>query len=259
MKPPVVIIGMGELGGEFARGFLRCGYPVIPVLRHMELASVAAETPFPETVLVTVPEADLHQVLGQLPKQWSDRVTLVQNELTPSHWQRHGLEEVTVAVVWFEKKPGKPLTDILFTPVYGPGDFLVLRALEKLGVETRRLNSEDELIFELARKSLYILTLNITALEVEASAGEIWYRHQQLARAVAVEVMMVLEPRFGRTLPGEKLIGAMVEGIDDCPDRPARGRRACQRLQGVIKEAGRKGLKVPTLERLAHHMLVKQP
>ncbi len=254
MKAPVVIVGMGELGGEFAKGFLRCGYPVVPVLRGMSLEQTAGEVPAPVLVVVTVAESDLHAVLAGLPENWRDRVALVQNELTPADWQRHGLDEVTVAVVWFEKKPDRPLTDILFTPIHGSRAMPLIEALGKLGVETRLLTGEDELIFELARKSLYILTLNITALEVDASAGQIWRRHRKLARLVAMEVMQVLELRFARSLPKEALIDAMSEGIDDFPDRPARGRRARQRLERIVGEAMSAGLKVPTLERIARQV-----
>ena len=38
MKSPVVLIGIGEMGGVFARGFLRAGYPVYPVTRQTDLA-----------------------------------------------------------------------------------------------------------------------------------------------------------------------------------------------------------------------------
>ncbi len=48
---------MGELGGEFAKGFLRCGYPVVPVLRGMSLEQTAGEVPSPVLVVVTVAEA----------------------------------------------------------------------------------------------------------------------------------------------------------------------------------------------------------
>lgn len=34
MNKAVVIIGIGELGRVFARGFLRLGYPVYPAVNH---------------------------------------------------------------------------------------------------------------------------------------------------------------------------------------------------------------------------------
>ncbi len=246
MKHPVVIIGMGELGGEFACGFLRGGYPVVPVLRGMAMAEVAV--PEPVLVLIAVAENDLQRVLEQLPMAWRDHIVLVQNELTPRDWQCHGLKNVTVAVVWFEKKPGKPLTDILFTPVFGPKAGVVIKTLNRVGVTTHLLASGEELIFELARKSLYILTLNIAALKIPVSAGEIWRHHNELACQVAGEVLQVLELRFGRPLPRQLLIEAMAAGIEDYPNRPARGRRAVERLERVLAEARDADLVLPVLE-----------
>ena len=60
MNKFVVIIGMGELGELFARGFLKLGYPVYPVLRSMQLATVVSAIPEPELVLLAVGEEDLH-------------------------------------------------------------------------------------------------------------------------------------------------------------------------------------------------------
>ena len=43
MKKPVVIIGIGEIGGVFARGLLRAGYPLVPVNRNDDIQQVAVE------------------------------------------------------------------------------------------------------------------------------------------------------------------------------------------------------------------------
>ena len=40
MSKIIVIIGMGELGELFPRGFLKLGHPVYPVLRNMQLSDV---------------------------------------------------------------------------------------------------------------------------------------------------------------------------------------------------------------------------
>lgn len=37
MKPPVVVIGIGEMGGVFARGYLKNGHPVYPVTRGSDM------------------------------------------------------------------------------------------------------------------------------------------------------------------------------------------------------------------------------
>ena len=63
---PVVLVGVGELGGYFAQGFLRTGYRVIPVRRQDSMATVAKNNPEPEVVIVAVAEADLDDVLANL-------------------------------------------------------------------------------------------------------------------------------------------------------------------------------------------------
>ena len=83
MKNSVVVIGMGEMGSVFARGFLRAGYPVIPLTRDMDMKTESQAIDNPELVVVAVGEADLHAVLEQLPEAWSDRLLLMQNELLP--------------------------------------------------------------------------------------------------------------------------------------------------------------------------------
>ena len=38
MKQPIVIVSIGELGGVFARAFLRNGLPVYPITRSMNIS-----------------------------------------------------------------------------------------------------------------------------------------------------------------------------------------------------------------------------
>jgi len=185
MKPPVVIIGISELGGVFARGFLRLGHPVYPVTRATPMVAVAEELPEPELVLVAVAEGDLPPRLAALPDTWRGRVGLLQNELLPIHWA--GIPEPTVISVWFEKKPGADLKVIIPSPVFGPWSELLAVALETLEIPTRILADSDELLFELVVKNLYILTTNIAGQDVGGTVGELWSRHRELARRVGEE------------------------------------------------------------------------
>ena len=66
MKTPIVILGIGELGGVFARGFLRMGHPVYPITRGMNIEQESARLPDPELVLITVGEQILHPILRQI-------------------------------------------------------------------------------------------------------------------------------------------------------------------------------------------------
>ncbi|VAW47845.1 hypothetical protein MNBD_GAMMA03-1946 [hydrothermal vent metagenome] len=50
MKNPIIVIGLGELGSVFARGFLKLGYPVQAINRTMSMQSVAQEIPNPTAI-----------------------------------------------------------------------------------------------------------------------------------------------------------------------------------------------------------------
>lgn len=104
MKQPVVLVGVGEMGGVFARGLLRLGHPVFPVIRSMHMDELAEELPDPEMVLIAVAENELQPVLRQVPESWRTRLALLQNELLPDDWR--GIPGPTVISVWFEKKKG---------------------------------------------------------------------------------------------------------------------------------------------------------
>ena len=118
MKEPVVLVGVGEMGGVLARGLLRLGHPVHPVTRALRLEDVARDVPQPALALVAVAEGDLADVLTDLPAPWRDRAGLLQNELLPDDWR--GLREPTVVSVWFEKKRGQDVKVIILPPKKAP-------------------------------------------------------------------------------------------------------------------------------------------
>jgi hypothetical protein len=247
MEVPIVLIGVGELGGVFARGALRCGHPVYPVTRGMNIKQEYRQIPDPALVLVTVGENDLHPVLEHVPEPWRNKLGLLQNELLPRDWQRHNLQNPTITVVWFEKKKGMDLTNVLYTSVYGPQAPLLARILEALEIPVRVLVDEDELLYEMMRKTVYILTVNIAGLITKGTVEDLWYRHQDLARAVAEEVITLQESLTRHSFSREKLITGMVEGIDDCPHRMCVGRSAVFRLQRALQHAREEGLGTPKL------------
>lgn len=250
MKAPVVIIGIGELAGVFAQGFLRCGYPVYPVTREMDINRECQQIPAPCLVLVTVPEHELHPVLEQLPTLWRTQVGLVQNELLPRDWRRHNLQNPTVTVVWFEKKKRQALTNILYSPIFGPNAAMISKALKVLDIPSPILDSEDTLLFELVRKATYIFTVNIAGLVRDCNVEELWNLHRSLVQEIADEVIDIEEWLTGQKLPREKLIAGMVEGIEDCPHRNCLGRRAFARLERVIGWAQEAGISVPKLSEI---------
>ncbi|BAO44007.1 ketopantoate reductase family protein [Thiolapillus brandeum] len=252
MKPPVVIIGVGEMGGVFARGFLRLGHPVYPVTRDQNLQQAATDIPNPEAVLIAVGEKDLPGVLEQLPDRWKDKVILLQNELLPADFAH--LPQATVISVWFEKKPGMDYKVIIPSPCFGPHCKLLGDALGKLDIPVKMLSGEDELLFELVLKNLYILTTNIAGLKTGGTVGELWSEHQDTARKVANEIITLQEQLTGTTFDRETLIQAMLAAFEGDPNHQCMGRSAPTRLERALNHAERENLELPGLMQLASEM-----
>lgn len=252
MNTPVVLIGLGEMGGVFARGFLRLGHPVHPVLRGTDMDQMATELPAPEAVVVAVGEKDLPATLEAVPQAWQNRLVLLQNELLPADFAH--LPEVTVISVWFEKKPGMDFKVILPSPAFGPRAPLLEAALATLGIPVRVLASEGELLFELVLKNLYILTTNIAGLRTGGTVGELWRDHRKLARQVAEDVIRLQETLTGETFDHRALIDAMLAAFEGDPEHKCKGRSAPARLERAIEHGRREGIDLPTLAQIASEM-----
>lgn len=258
MNAPVVVVGMGELGGVFARGLLKLGHPVFPVVRGMDLGRVAEQVPDPALVLVTVGENELGAALAQLPAAYRDRVGLVQNELLPRHWKEAGLTEPTVMVVWFEKKPSFEVRVLIPSPVYGPRAELMEAAVRTLGIPVERLGDADALERQLVAKNLYILVNNASGLEVGGTVDALWTTHRALADRVAEDVMAIQFALIERTLEPEPLIDVVLAGARGARDHKAVGRTAPERLRRALATADGLGLAVPELRRIADAHLCDQ-
>lgn len=250
MKQPIVIIGIGEMGGVFARGFLRYGHPVFPVTRLMDIRKTAVENPDPVLVLVAVAENDLRPVLEIIPEPWQDRIGLLQNELLPRDWQARDLDTPTVISVWFEKKKGRDYKVLIPSPIYGPNARIIKESLELLDIPCRILTEAADLLFELVRKNLYILTTNIAGLVSGGTVGELWDKHNALALAVAGEVLDIQEWLATTRLPRARLVDGMVEAIQAGPAHLCTGRSAPARLERALKHADDAGLAVPKLREI---------
>ena len=247
MKKPIVIIGIGELAAVFSQGLLRCGYPVYPIIRSMDLAEEYKQIPSPELVLIMVQESELHALLRKLPEDWRQKVGLVQNELLPRDWLSHRIKEPTVTIVWFEKKKQQLLSNILYSPSFGPKAEIISQALQAVEIPAPILENEEQLLYELLRKALYILTVNIAGLVDNCTVGDLWNKNQSLAKEIAGEVILVQEKMTGKQLPYERLINGMAEGINDCPHRHCLGRSAMSRLERILAYAQEANIKTPKL------------
>ena len=250
MQESVIVIGTGEMGGVFTRGLLRLGHPIFPVNRHTNLEKICQAVPEPRLVLVAVGENDLHSTLENVPKAWHAHLGLLQNELLPGDWKQHNISNPTVISVWFEKKKGQDFKVLVPSPIYGPQASLLENALATLEIPSWELDSEAELEYELVRKNVYILTTNIAGLVIGGTVDDLWYKHEDLARQIANEVMDIQAWLVGHHLERERLIEGMVEGIKGDLHHKCMGRAAPGRLERAVQHADQADLKVPKLREI---------
>jgi ketopantoate reductase len=255
MKDPIIVIGLGELGSVFARGFLRLGYPVQGITRQMDKQAVAEQIPNPNAVMVSVGEADIVEVLATLPKQWADKTILIQNELLPRDWIAAEIQSPTVVSVWFEKKRGMDSKVVLPSPVYGPKSKLVFEALAQLDLPSFILDSEAELNYELVRKNLYILTTNIAGLEVGGNVAELAENHAEVMQAVANDVLDIQDWLTNSNNDRSHLMKGLQEAFNGDLEHGCMGRSAPARLKRALGFAEQASLEVSTLKRIAKSRL----
>jgi len=246
----IVIIGMGEMAGVFARGFLRCGYTVIPVNRKDDCQNIAKNISNPVLVLVAVGEADLQSVLIDIPVEWKKSLVLLQNELLPNDWLQHQLDP-TVISVWFEKKKGQDYKVLIPSPAFGENAQILVDTLASIDISARKLPSAEDLLFELVVKNVYILTTNIAGLKVGGTVSELWQNHQAFARLVAAEIIELQSKLTSKALDTEKLINAMLIAFKGDPDHNCMGRSAPARLERALQLAEQHQLNLPTLKDIA--------
>lgn len=254
MDNQVVVIGLGQLGRVMAGGLLRTGHTVVPVNRGDDMDIVAAQAPEAALVLVAVAEADLAAVLKNLPPDWHGRLGLLQNELLPRDWLAHGIVEPTVLSVWFEKKRGIDAKPLLSSPVHGPEALRLIEALHAVELPAHVVGDADQMLWELVRKNLYILTGNIAGLVVGGDVGTLWDRHRDLAEAVALDVLDIQEALIGRTLDRLELLEGMLEAFAADPRHACAGRSAPDRLRRALAHADALGLSVPTLREVEREL-----
>ncbi|MGD8264777.1 MAG: hypothetical protein PVG08_18980 [Desulfobacterales bacterium] len=256
MMQPIVIIGIGELGGVFAKAFLSAGYPVYPVTRSMNISEEAKAVPTPEMVLVAVAEKDFQEVIAIIPDQWQRNLALLQNELLPRDWQSHDIIHPTVISVWFEKKKGMDYKVLIPSRVYGPRSKLISNSLGGIDIPCKILSTEDDLLYELVLKNVFVFTINIAGLALEegATTETLWGTHNELARAVADEVIAVQEWLTGKAFQRERLINGFIEGINGDPKHKCKGRSAAGRLTRMITIADDAGLDLPRIREIKSHV-----
>lgn len=250
ISKPIIVVGIGEMAGVFCRGFLKAGFPVYPVNRNTDVNELASLIPEPSLTLLAVAEKDLHSSLDVLPAPWRNNLVLLQNELLPRDWKAHEIQSPTVISVWFEKKKAQDYKILVPSPVFGSNASIIVNSLKQLDIPAIELKSEEQLLFELVRKNVYILTTNIAGLVVGGNVDDLWNRHQALAREVAENVIDIQDWLTGQKHNREKLIAGMVTAIEGDLEHRCMGRSAPARLVNAIKIADQAGLQVPKLREI---------
>ena len=256
LTAPAFVIGLGQLGGVFARGFLRCGRPVVPVVRGVPVvdamqawrSSGGAE---PHLVLVAVGERDLPVVLDTMVDEWRDRIVLIQNELLPDDWLSRGFEHPTVMSVWFEKRKTFEPKVLRPSPVFGPLAPTLAEALAPFDIPVREVPDHDALVLELVVKNVYILVKNAAGLAVGGTGRTLWANHAALAEILVDEALTMQAALTERAFDTSVVHAAVREGFDGGPDQSNAGRSAPARVTRALAQADMYRLAVPTLRRIA--------
>lgn len=251
MSETIAIVGIGQLGGVLAKGFLRCGRPVVPVTRNTNIIRIAETNPDVELVVLAVAEDDLAGILDNLPDTWRNRSCMLQNELLPRDWEAREIQDPTVVSIWFEKKKGMDSKVLLSSPVFGPKAHLIKQALEEVDIPAKVLSSRDELEYELVRKNVYIITINIAGLVVGGTVGDLWRKYNDLAREVAEEVLDIQSWLTGSELQRERLVEGMLEAIEADPQHKCMGRSALFRLKRALEFADQAGIEARKLREIS--------
>ena len=245
----IIVIGLGELGSVFARGALKLGYRVTPVLRNSNLTDIAEST-LPVAVIVCVGEQDLSSTLASLPTAWHDKLVLIQNELLPKDFQKV-TPDATVISVWFEKKKGMDSKVVQSSPVYGKQDQLIIELLASLDLPAYALASADELEYQLALKNVYILSTNIAGLVVGGDVNELAQTHRDLLSAVVTDVMALQQAQITQTLDADQVMNDLLLAFKGDPAHKCMGRSAPARLARALTQGQALGLELPTLNKIA--------
>jgi len=251
-----LLVGVGQLGGIFSHGCLRRGQTVVPITRRKRVDELGARADLaspPEMVLLTVGEDALPEVVPAIPPAWRERVVLVQNELLPDVWTGLSLTDPTVAVVWFEKKAGRPVREILPSPVSGPVAGEVVATLQELGIGAEEVTPGAPLEDSLVAKNVYVVGFNVAGLSsaapAEATVADLFGTPG--FSAVAEDVLAIQEARLGRRVDRDAILDRVREAVARDPAHGAKGRSAPARFARAIAHADAAGLAVPALRRLA--------
>jgi len=210
----------------------------------------------PELILVCTAEGDLQSALSSIPTEWKDRVAMMQNELLPRDWESHNFTNPSVISVWFEKKKGIDSKVLISSPAFGPKAQILADSLALIDIPAHVVANEDELLFELVLKNLYILTTNIAGIAIESGSNVNDLRNQHLAlmREVSADVLKLQSALTGKTFNDVELEQGMIKAFEGDLNHGCMGRSASARLDRALELANEFNLEVPTLQKIKDNL-----
>ncbi|RUM86255.1 MAG: hypothetical protein DSZ20_03140 [Candidatus Thioglobus sp.] len=255
MKKPIVVLGIGELGSVFSRAFLKNNHPVYPITRSTDIDELKTSID-PELILVCTAEGDLQSALSSIPTEWKDRVAMMQNELLPRDWETHNFTNPTAISVWFEKKKGMDSKVLISSPAFGPEAQILADSLALIDIPAHVVANEDELLFELVLKNLYILTTNIAGMAIESGSNvnDLRNNHLPLMREVSADVLKLQSALTGKTFNDVELEQGMIKAFEGDLKHGCMGRSAPARLDRALELANEFNLEVPTLQKIKDNL-----
>lgn len=263
-----IVIGIGQLGVVFSEGLLRQGLRVLPVLRSTPSQNWESEAA--ELCVLAVGENDLAQVVANLPSHLRSSAVLMQNEMRPLTLRELGLEDATVCIIWFEKKPGKALSEIRPSVVTGPRARSVVALLERVGVRSEVADGHAEVAHQLVLKNLYILGLNLFGLranerarlrgesdQTQIVAGDLIddaHFEALTSELIGLEQAALVAANDRSELDSARLRQDLRHAIEADPSHLCAGRSAKARLERVRAFSAQLQHAVPLLDELAREV-----
>ena len=165
---------------------------------------------------------------------------------------RIGVHDGCEYAVWFDKKKGRPFKALLPSYVSGPKAALITSSLQIIDVPCREISREQHL-YEMIRKNLYILTVNIAGLKMSpgSTVSKLWTDYREMTEILVKELLDIQEWLVQGKLPRDKLLAGMLEVFSADPEHICRGRTAPERLNRVLKFANIAGISVPMLQAIS--------
>ena len=138
-------------------------------------------------------------------------------------------------------------------PQFGPKAKLIQEALATFEIASWVVSNSEELLFELVRKNLYILTSNICGLALPegATVGDLIHNHQELLQSISSEILELQYSLTGKTMDNRLLIDAAMLAFEGDLEHKCMGRSATARLERALEMAERQGIEVPNLRKVA--------